>query len=236
MRTLGDADCLVLWESGFRRHPLDRALLALAAACPESGYESLADWPIGRRNRSLLELHTRCFGRHLQMWTACAACGEKLEIELDARQFSSEDEPPKRAEASVSIGGRVFRLPNSRDLARIVGEVDAAAGARRLLAGCCVDGEPAVRWSEEDLTAVGDRLAAADPLAEIRLSFRCPTCEAEWDEPFDPTTLFWSEVQGRARQVMSEVHALASAYGWSEADILAMSANRRTVYLEMLQS
>jgi hypothetical protein len=32
---------------------------------------------------------------------------------------------------------------------------------------------------------------------------------------------------------MREVHELASAYGWQEASILAMSSNRRNAYLEM---
>jgi hypothetical protein len=31
------------------------------------------------------------------------------------------------------------------------------------------------------------------------------------------------------------VHALAYAYGWSEADILAMSAPRRRRYLSMIE-
>jgi hypothetical protein len=33
--------------------------------------------------------------------------------------------------------------------------------------------------------------------------------------------------------MLYDVHALASAYGWREADVLAMSPMRRQVYLEL---
>jgi hypothetical protein len=36
--------------------------------------------------------------------------------------------------------------------------------------------------------------------------------------------------------VLREVHILASAYGWREDDILAMSPARRRIYLEMLRA
>jgi hypothetical protein len=47
-------------------------------------------------------------------------------------------------------------------------------------------------------------------------------------------TFFWSEISAEARRLLLEVHNLASAYGWSESDILSMSALRRRYYLEMI--
>jgi hypothetical protein len=235
MRTPGDAEFIALWESGFRRHPLDRALLLLSAAFPEMSYADLADWPIGRRNQALIGLYDRCFGSRLQLETACGSCGEKLELELDARGLAGETQN-QSAEPQVDVNGLAFRLPSSRDLARIVGETDPAAGAVRLLDGCFVGATPPARWSEEDLSAVGDRLALADPLAEIRLTLHCPSCEIDWEEALDPVSFFWTSLESRARQILSEIHTLASAYGWSEADILSMSESRRAIYLELAQS
>ena len=235
MRTLGDVEFLALWESGFRRHPLDRALLVLAAAFPEMSYESLADWPIGRRNQSLLRLYDRCFGSCLQMETACGVCAERLEFEMDARLLAAEAQG-ESMEKQVVVNGSAFRLPSSRDLARAAGETDPDAGAARILDGCFVGATPPARWSGEDLSAIGDGLALADPLAELRLTLHCPACHTDWEETLDPVSFFWTLLQSRVRQVLFEVHTLASAYGWSEADILAMSESRRAVYLEMAQS
>jgi hypothetical protein len=51
---------------------------------------------------------------------------------------------------------------------------------------------------------------------------------------FDMPAYFWSEIQMGARRLLQEVHALASAYGWRESEILMLSAARRRAYLEMV--
>jgi hypothetical protein len=37
-----------------------------------------------------------------------------------------------------------------------------------------------------------------------------------------------------ARSLLAEVHSLARAYGWTESEILALSPQRRSTYLEMV--
>jgi hypothetical protein len=58
-------DCLALWERGHRSTTLERALKMLAAALPETPLDSLADWPLGARNRALANLHLHLFGPSL---------------------------------------------------------------------------------------------------------------------------------------------------------------------------
>ena len=59
---------LELWERGARLYPLDQGLLALRVALPEVKSETLAGWPLGKRNRALLEWHSFCFSSRLQAW------------------------------------------------------------------------------------------------------------------------------------------------------------------------
>jgi hypothetical protein len=231
MRTLTQVDTLALWESGRTLHPIDQGLLAVKTAFPETRDESVADWPLGRRNRALAELHCACFGPRLTGWTACRECGEKLEFNVDGRALMKTGAAVPEAEA-VAIGERKFRLPTSRDLARIA---DAADGARSLLDLCLVAGDAAA-WSEEEIDAAGEQLAAADPLAEVRLDFKCPACGEAFDESLDLATFLWSELEGRAKRLLLDVHLLARAYGWSEAEVLALSPVRRKFYLEMVEA
>jgi hypothetical protein len=84
------------------------------------------------------------------------------------------------------------------------------------------------------LGAVEDQMAAADPQADVRLALSCPACGHQWQEVFDIVSFLWGEVQAWALRLLREVHTLASAYGWSEADILALSPQRRQMYLEMV--
>jgi hypothetical protein len=237
MRPLSPADYLALWESGQMLHPIDQGLLAVQVAFPETRLESVADWPLGRRNRAIAELRCACFGPTLNGWTTCRRCGEKLEFEVDGNalaQTGGDD-----AADTVPISGRVFRLPTSRDLARIAAGPGLADAVPQLLDLCLVSADGAeapIAWSEHDLDAIGERLALADPLAEVLLHFRCPTCGDSFQEGLDLAVFFWAELEGRAKRLLLDVHTLASAYGWSEADILALSPARRDFYLELVRS
>jgi hypothetical protein len=240
MRVLSNADFLSLWENGRALHPLDQGLLAIHAAFPEARGESVADWPVGQRNRALAELHCRYFGQALAGWIACPQCGEKLEFTMDVRALAEQREPEQPE--PITIRGQSFRVPTSRDLSRITGErsahLDPHAAATRLLSACRVGGEEEIEqnWSERELEEAGERMAAADPLAEIVIDFQCPVCEGSCQESLDLPAFLWAELEGLARRLASEVHTLAFAYGWSESQILSLSDARRRLYLEMVRA
>lgn len=234
MRTFTQAELLTLWETGRSLHPLDQGVLALQSALPETE-ESVADWPVGRRNRALAELYCAAFGPQLHGWTACPHCGEQLEFQMDAGALAQSAAPP-RGEPIV-VGQRSYRLPTSRDLALVASEPDATVAAERLARQCCIqNGPPELTWSVEEIDEIGELMAAADPLAEIQLRFDCPNCGEVFDDSLDLASFLWSAMEARARRLLLAVHELASAYGWSEAEILSLSPARREVYLEMVRA
>jgi hypothetical protein len=242
MKALTNSEMLDLWDRGARLHPLDQALVALAAAMPKVTYHDLTNWPVGRRNRALAALRTLCFGPELRVWTACGQCGEKLEFELDCRELVDPDGScvsDGLIEADVTghvvVDDRAYRLPTSRDLAAVADIPDLNRAARGLVERCRMDGEPVDEMGDEEIDKIGAKLAFADPSAEIRITLRCPGCCAEWDETLDLVSFVWTEIDSLARQVLSEVHTLASAYGWTERQVLGLSAERRRRYVEMVQ-
>lgn len=242
MRTLSNADFLSLWENGRRLHSLDRGLLAVRASLSEPAEENVADWPLGRRNQALAELHGSYFGSRLQGWTKCGQCGEKLEFGLDCRSLI-ERQRERSADPvlePIVVKGWSFRVPTSRDLARVAGESDVDAAALRLLECCRIEGgadaDVAMAWSREELEQLGEKMIAADPLAEILLSFECPACKAAREQALDLPAFLWAELEAFAKRMLYEIHLLASAYGWSEREILSLSDSRRATYLEMVQA
>lgn len=240
MRALSQADCLTLWERGLALHPLDQGLLAIRVAFPEYAGESSADWPLGRRNRALAQLRCACFGPRLRGWTACEQCGEKLEFDVDGEAIA--DGVIADVQTRIEWQGSSFRLPTSRDLARLASEEDGARAATSLLRQCLLTaaGEQSTLersgWSEAQLEEIGERMADADPLAEILLHFDCPVCNASFDQALELAGFLWSELEGRAKLLMRDVHVLASAYGWSEGEILTLSPARRNFYLDMVRA
>jgi hypothetical protein len=240
MIPLTQADCLVLWESGRTLHPIDQGLLAVQTAFPETRHESVADWPLGRRNRALVQLHCASFGPLFSGWTACRQCGEKLEFEVDANALA-QSVPEQAPEAPVSVAGCNFRLPTSRDLAALAASPESTPTVLPLLRQCLLAAPGTAselnatpEWTTGDLEAIEERLALSDPLAEILLQFDCPVCGESFHEPLDLATFLWSELETRARHLLLDVHTLASAYGWSEPEILALSPARRAAYLDMV--
>ncbi len=242
MRAFSNADFLTLWEDGQRLHSLDRGLLAIQALFPERAGESVADWPLGRRNQALAQLHAECFGTALQGWTVCDRCGEKMEFAVDCRSLIERQR--EGSSAPIVFKGRAFRVPNSRDLARIAGERDTDAAALRLRDSCRIedarkdedDSGLSMAWSGEELEELGDKMILADPLAEIALAFECPTCKSASEEAIDLPAFFWAELEAYARRLLREVHILAAAYGWSEDEILSLSDSRRAIYLRMVEA
>jgi hypothetical protein len=241
MRAVTQADLLALWESGRALHPLDWGLLAVNTMFRETQPESVADWPIGRRNRALVEMQLACFGPALRGWTSCRRCDDKLEFALDGRALTESPLPEQGV--PIVVNGRTFRLPTSRDLALVAAEDDPGTAAVALVEMCLTNGEAGpverslpteIDWTEEDLDAIGDKMALADPLGEIMLHFDCPECGESFDDSLDLPTFLWAEIEGRAKRLLREVHTLAAAYGWGEAEILSLNPARRQFYLDMV--
>lgn len=246
---------LNIWETGQGRHPIDQALLILQSAFPEMSQDALARLTIGRRDSHLLAVRAHTFGWTLMALTTCPQCREQVECVLDlAAQGLVPAIPAKAMHADssftdtsnepqqVTIDGYDvhFRLPNSLDLAAIAGGQDVG-GARHLLVQSCIvqarhDSLPvaAEALPEMVIEAVTARMAERDPLADMQLDLSCTACGHNWQSMFDITTYLWHEISTQARRLLREVHILAQAYGWREADILSMSAARRQFYIGMV--
>ena len=238
MRAPSAVELINAWERGVTQHPVDRALTLLSAACPELTFAELASMSIGGRDAQLLALREALFGTRLDCVALCPRCDARLEFKLDARELAAragdedEDEEFDLEDLRVKI-----RAPNSFDLAAAA-VADDVTSARRLLLQRCIlpaqDGDPPMveKLSEKALEAVAERFARTDTHADVTLDLACADCTHCWQLGFDIAAFLWSEVSALARRHLRDVHTLAWAYGWSEADILAMSPARRQFYLE----
>lgn len=244
MRALTAAEQLRVWERGRRQTSARRSLLLLAAASPESSPDELARLSVGQRDARLLTIREWTFGARIESVVACPECAERLELTFDAADIraknAAESHAPDRTYTLRRDGYEVvFRPPNAGDLEAI--SDDRIAGAReRLLARCAVEIKRGAKKKTADqlppaLTdALARRMREIDPQANVRLSLNCPACRHQWSAIFDIASFLWTEIDVWARRILREIHIIASAYGWREADILEMSRERRSYYLEMI--
>jgi hypothetical protein len=248
MPNLTAHDLLTAWERGLAQPPARRALELLAAVRPEVPPRWLGELSLGRRDAALLAIREALVGRSLACLADCPGCGVSLELDLDTSALRAAD-PSEFAPDGPTAGPSVLALDGievrwrpirAADLLEIEPEHDPAEARRELLAALVVE----ARRGDEPLApadlpaAVVEALEraaeAADPLAWIGVKLRCPDCGLGWTAELDVAAAVWSDVDARARRLLAEVHALALAYGWSEAEILSLSTPRRRAYLELL--
>jgi hypothetical protein len=214
---------LSLWEQGQRRTPLDRTLLLLWGC---AGAADAAQWPLGQRDAALLAARMRLFGAQLEATADCPHCDARMAFTLQLDELARHARPADAGQVVHCSAGR-FRLPHSADLAAALAAPDPrTALAQRL----CMDGSATL--DAETLATVEAALAEADPAAQIDIALACDACGRSFDAPLDIAECMWGDVSRRAQQTLDDVHALASAYGWSEAEVLAVPPARRRHYLQ----
>ncbi|GGO94908.1 hypothetical protein [Wenjunlia tyrosinilytica] len=254
MEHLGAAVLLAAWEAGLASDDGERALLLHGVARPQAGTEELLSVPVGRRDAELFALRAALFGPRLDVRADCGECGEEMEFDLDTAELIGRSEPMREREPvgtgePRAAGGeplRVevdewtveFRPPTAADLAA-ARSAPADRAREALLARCTLRAERAGEAVAAGLLPdhVQRRIAAvsseSDPYADVVLNVACPACGQKTRAELDIASYLWAELDSWARDILLDIHLLATAYGWSEPEILALSPLRRRYYLEL---
>jgi hypothetical protein len=228
MRELSASEILDVWERGRSTTLPERALDLLVTGGYAGQPESLA---VGDRDALLVELRERTFGATISALSSCPSCGELVEVELTTADLPGDAAAGELLELELALGEDSvrFRVPTAGDLVAVGAAADVETG-RRILLERCVEATLAPEHEE----AVVARMAEADPGAWTELALACPECGHRWTETFDIVSFLWAELDSCAHRLVGDVHSLASAYGWRESDVLALSPSRRQAYLELV--
>jgi hypothetical protein len=242
MHGLSEQDILTIWEVGQRQHPVEQAMTILMLADASHSRNDMLAMSIGQRDAHLLTIYESSFGTRFAGYAECLQCRGPLEFSFDAGDIRTAEQDSDGRTFNFSYEGYEVqaKLPDSTDMFAIAGCRDVLTARSILLERCIA--LTTHQGSEIEVSALPDSMIAAlgeamierDPQAEIRLELACPSCDHRWYALFDILVFLWHEIIARARRTLYDVHLLASAYGWSESDILAMSAVRRRLYLDMV--
>jgi hypothetical protein len=242
MCALSASELLEAWERSAVEPPVRRGLALLAAGSPGETTEQLARLSVGERDARLLRLRAAVFGPRLSGLANCPACGETVESDFTTESLAGAEERTRPESMALSAEGFEvrIRLPNTLDLEAAAHEPGPGGAKSRLLERCVVSaersGQPvgATSLPPQVVHALSDAMEEADPQADIELALACPSCGHRWSAPFDIGSFFWAELNSWAGRTLREVHLLASAYGWTETEVLALSPWRRQAYLQMV--
>ncbi len=250
MRPLDPDRLVTLWERAEGEPPLERAVSILDAMDPGPGREAIAAWPLAYRDRCLFLAHAVQYGPRIEVRGRCGSCGTGIELAFVTEDLLSED--PARSEAAPSMlthcGRRLLvRPPTSRDLLAVADLADPGRALLTQLVDQVEDGDGAAPSWPGTLAGILDGPAGAElteaieahlretqPLSEVMINARCPDCGTETPHLFDILDHVWRRIAAEARRLLWDVHLLARAYGWSGAEILALSPARRRRHIAMV--
>ncbi|GAA1579162.1 hypothetical protein GCM10009678_72240 [Actinomadura kijaniata] len=234
-RDLTDGRALLdAWEAGAVAPSAARGA-TLAHHCglvPDA--DTALDLPLGEIARLAARLYTAGFGSAATCVVSCPDCAERLEVRIDLDPLA-DAEPESAAPRPVpTSGGEVLVRPvTSRDL---LAAATTEANAALLLASCLVGDHPAVdRLQPDDVAAIDTKLEELAGAAAATVQMRCPQCGTAMRIGVDVVALLWDQVRSNAPRLLAEIVTLATAYGWSEQSVLAMSATRRQAYLALVR-
>jgi hypothetical protein len=233
------AAMLAAWEVGAASAPIDRAPTLLRSLNALPADVSVARLTVGQCDARLFALRRALFGDALEAVSTCPVCDAEIELVLALDQLQPEPIAEPSPAITVSEGGYTVscRIPLNDDLGALARQGESAR-VEDLVERCAIEAHdatgaviPTEQLPPQTAHAVLEALAANDPGAHTPIAIRCP-CGAEWVDELDIRAITWADLTDWVSATLTEVHQLARAYGWSEADILAMSATRRRWYLE----
>lgn len=221
-----------------------RVTLALAAALDRVGGEAASpalvrDLSVADRQYLVRRLATLLGRDGLWLTATCGACGHAFDFHvlqsgLPVKQAAGEGPV---AVADTSLGRCRIRLATGADQEVIAGIEDEDEAVRALVARCLLslgdeeasfDEPPA--FTEDDLARIDEALEEVAPEVALRARGRCPECREPNEVWLDP----YHALDRPGGALFREVHALATAYHWSEAEILGLARSRRRIYLGLI--
>jgi hypothetical protein len=174
---------------------------------------------------------------HLGLLARCRQpeCMERFEFELPIAALS--DDVPEGDTIQVRLKGErsiVLRRPNGRDLSewRNLRPQSRRAAIDAMIGSLVVEGHV----SPEDEPVLAEALSVQDPLVAFTVSCACPACGSTNEVGVDLEDIVLVRLRRKQRALVRDVHRLASHYGWTEAEVLAIPPHRRTQYLTMIEN
>jgi hypothetical protein len=239
-------------EVDFHVQPRPRLVTQLLQCCtvPEGSgtpEDFFWDLSISKRIQALMTIVAAGAERPFKLPFPCVnhACRESLEIEISLEILA---ELQAKADSSVPLvlmkGNEKVSLdlPTGRDqliwLTRSYPDKEVAVRImiQTLYTHEMVNLSRSFELSEEWIDLIDEAMASADSLIHFSSIYHCPACHTEDRVPFDLETWALHNLYQKQQALLDMVHLLASCYHWSESQILALPAGRRSRYVELIET
>jgi hypothetical protein len=203
-----------------------------------AGDAVVASMTAGERDRLLAAIYCRTYGAEIRSTARCAVCGSLFDLDFSLEELASRLAARRRPDAvrledgTYRLEGSIrFRIPTTADELAVstlpVEEAESALLALSILEGAGTPGAA---------DRVASALEALSPVVSLQLEAACAECGSRQGLRFDLQEYLLRRLMGERRQLLAEVHRLATAYGWSLSDILSLSRSDRRALSVMVEA
>ena len=215
LRQPDGADELVLRETAGSAVSQALALLTRLSDAEDCTQLTVTDFEV-----LLLALRVQVLGEGWDLGFACPDCAARVEVSFHLADYLGHIRPRRPADVSDAPGrpgwhtcrGVAFRLPTACDQAAVS---DLADPIRTLTERCIDPPRPPTRVRAR----IERVMAAMAPEVSRPLAGRCPACGATVEAPLHVTRLVVGELTRELANLHEDVHLIARAYHWREAEI-----------------
>ena len=229
--TPSQLDLVRHWDCSGDRVAVGR-LDTLLARCTDKAALSM-DTP-GMRNRRHLLLHRQLVGREMEAQAQCPQCATMCEFMLPISAMLDSPAPDSSQVLEIEEAGTTyrFRLPTMEDIGKLDPQMPAGQIGRVLAEACQADKSRPL--PDRVVARLNQLLDEVDPLATPLFDVHCSDCGHNFSAAVELASFVAREFDTLFERLLRDVHGLARAYGWGEAEILAIPPARRARYLAMI--
>lgn len=227
VRELAGADEMAVDGTGTRA-----ALVLLARVASVSDGRAPERLAASDRDRLLACVYRRTWGDAIRSTLTCRACAARFDLGFSLRALQEHlDANGAHADPGAD---REFAEPGGERIV-VPCAVDELAAARHAtpveaLARAASDSGTA------SVAAIAERLEALAPILDLELLAACAECGHEQAIEFDLQSFLLARLLNERALLTRDIHVLASTYGWSFAEILALPRTQRQAQVAMIEA
>jgi hypothetical protein len=191
------------------------------------------------RDSLLAAIYKKTYSDLLQSTIHCASCNVPFDLDFSLsalinhiQQSNNQDivfEVKEQSQYELP-DGTSFRLPTGEDELSVEG-LSAQSSIVFLLERCVQIG---------DINFVGQQvqeaMAQIAPVLATEILAHCPECGQEQEVYFDMQSFLLSRLIQEKKQILWEVHRLASVYHWTHSEIINLPRSLRKNYVSLIDT
>lgn len=189
------------------------------------------------RDMLLAAIYTHTFGSRIQGTMTCPDCEEPYDYDFDLEEIRNQllsgfEEPAvhfRGDDVLFRFNDNELRLLNGEDEINLE-NADTTEANRILLERTCPN------YSSENEIDVEQLLSEVAPIMSIDMESVCPECESRHNIEFDMQYYLMTKLRQEQRFLWYEIHRLAAAYRWSQAEILSLPRRIRKLHVNYIEN